>query len=290
MREAAPPPIARERRGAVVLCGGRSTRMGRDKASLPFGRETLLERVVRIVADAVAEVVVVARPGQELPPLPDAVRLIRDEVEDRGPLGGLGPGLRASRADAVFATACDAPFVSPRVIDVLFSRLGACDVAVAETDGFTHPLCAVYRTKLAASVERLVAEGRLRPVFLYDTAPTVRVPETELRTADEELRCLVNCNTPEAYEAALAMRRPSVSVELFDVARKLAGRARLDVEAASLGDAMREIAARCPPLGRELAATEHWRFSLNGARFVEDPATPLADGDSLLVLSAQAGG
>lgn len=177
--------------------------MGRDKATLAFGDETLLQRVVRIVSAAVDDVVVVARPGQELSALPPNVRVARDEVEDRGPLGGLGPGLRASRADAVFATGCDAPFVSRAVIDLLFDRLGANDAAVTETGGFSHPLCAVYRKRVATVVDRLVAENRLRTADLLDLVPTVRVTEDELRAVDPDLASLVNCNTPQAYEAAL---------------------------------------------------------------------------------------
>jgi molybdenum cofactor guanylyltransferase len=282
--------MSESERGAVVLAGGRSTRMGRDKASLPFGHETLLQRVVRVLADCVAEVVVVARPGQDLPEMPRDVRLAHDEVEDRGPLGGLAPGLRASRAEAVFATACDAPFVDPRVVELLFARLGVADVSVAEAQGFTHPLCAVYRTRIAPQIDGLVAAERLRPVFLFDLVRTVRVTQPELVAIDPELRFLANCNTPEAYAAALAARRPQLRVEFFDVARRLAGREALLVDAATLGEALHEISVRLPDLGRELAAPRHFRFSRNGELFVEDPATPLADGDSLLLLSAQAGG
>ena len=178
--------------------------MGRDKASLPFGDETLPQRVVRIVSASVGDVVVVARAGQELPALPRDVRVVRDELDDRGPLGGLGPGLRASRADAVFATGCDAPFLAPALIDLLFDRLSDRDAAVAETDGRPHPLCAVYRTRIATVVGRLVADGRLRATDLAGLVPTVRVTEDELRAADPDLACLVNCNTPESYAAALA--------------------------------------------------------------------------------------
>jgi molybdopterin-guanine dinucleotide biosynthesis protein A len=264
--------------------------MGRDKATLPFGKETLLQRVVRRVSPFAPDVVVVARAGQELPPLPDAVRVARDEVEDQGPLGGLSPGLRASRADAAFVTACDAPFVGAAVIDLLFDRLGTNSIAVAEAEGFAHPLCAVYRTSVAAEVGRLIAAGRLRPAFLFDVVPTVKVTEPELRAVDPDLAALANCNTPEAYDAALARRTPLVRVELYDVARRLAGRERIDVDAATLGDVVRELSAACPALGRELTAAAHWRFSLGGERFVDDPRTSMADGDSLLVLSAQAGG
>ena len=178
--------------------------MGRDKATLPFGGETLLVRAVRNVSNCVDDVVVVARRGQELPALPADVRVVFDETDDRGPLGGLGPGLRAVRAPAAFVTSCDAPFVSRAVIDLLFARLGTGDAAVAESGGFTHPLCAVYRATCAATIDRLVAENRLRAADLVDVFSAVRVGETELRAVDPELLALSNCNTPESYAAALA--------------------------------------------------------------------------------------
>ena len=178
--------------------------MGRDKASLPFGDETLLQRVVRLVGGVVHDVVVVARPGQELPALPATVRVTYDDVPDQGPLGGLVPGLRETRADAVFATSCDVPFLAPSLVEFLFGRLGEHAVAVAEAEGFTHPLCAVYRTDVRPRLEALLAAGRLRPVFLYDEVATLRVGEDELRSVDPDLLSLANLNTPDAYEAALA--------------------------------------------------------------------------------------
>lgn len=191
------------RRGALVLCGGRSTRMGRDKATLPFGREVLLQRVVRLVAQAVADIVVVARRDQALPVLPDDVRVVHDEVEDQGPMGGLLPGLAASRADAVYATGCDVPFLRPQVVDLLFARLEDHDVAVADADGHLHPLAAVYRVAVRRRLGDLFTEGRRRPRDLYERVDTVRIGEGELRVIDPELATLANLNTPEAYEAAL---------------------------------------------------------------------------------------
>ena len=192
------------RRGAVVLCGGRSVRMGRPKALLPFGNETLLQRVVRIVDEVVGDVVVVRHEGQELPELPAHVLVVDDEVDDQGPLGGLIPGLKASDADAVFATGCDVPFLQPAFIEALFTAIGTNGIAVAETEGFTHPLAAVYRTSTWPVMAQLLAAGRRRPVFLFDEVNTTRVTDEQLRLVDPELRSLENVNTPEAYEAALA--------------------------------------------------------------------------------------
>ena len=95
-------------RGGIVLCGGRSTRMGLDKATLPFGPERMLQRVVRLLGEAVDVIVVVAAPGQELPPLPGSVRLARDQRESRGPLEGLFAGLGAlpPGIEAAYATSC----------------------------------------------------------------------------------------------------------------------------------------------------------------------------------------
>jgi molybdopterin-guanine dinucleotide biosynthesis protein A len=271
--------------------------MGRDKAALPFRGEALLQRVVRRVRAAVSDVVVVARPGQDVPALPADVRVVRDEVEDKGPLGGLAPGLRASRADAVFACACDAPFVGAAAIAHVFDRLGAADVAIVEEAGRPCPLFAVYRPSVAARIERLISEGRLRPVYLLDEAPSVRIDAEELRAADPDLRSLVNCNTAEAYDAALAAAGPTVRVEFFDVARLRAGVASVDVEGRTLGEAMADAASRLPGIVPEIVAdpragalSPHFRASLGGRRFVESPSTPLADGDSVLLVSAQAGG
>jgi molybdopterin converting factor small subunit len=83
-----------------------------------------------------------------------------------------------------------------------------------------------------------------------------------------------------------------IRVELFDLARRRAGRALLEVEAATLGEALRRVAETCPDLAAlaDPGQLRLWRVSLNGERFVEDPGTPLADGDALLVMSAQSGG
>src|SRR5438132_1025759 len=102
-----------DRVGGIVLCGGRSKRMGRAKAWLPFAGEIMLPRVTRLVGEAVEPVVVVAAPEQELPALPPGVTVVRDAERDRGPLQGLAAGLTAlaGRADAAFLSSCDVPFL-----------------------------------------------------------------------------------------------------------------------------------------------------------------------------------
>ena len=283
-----------ERRG-VVLCGGRSRRMGRDKAWLPFDRERLLQRAVRVVGTAVDSVSVVARPGQDLPKLPPHVTVLRDDIPDQGPLGGLVPALRDSGDAPCFVTSCDAPLLRPAVLDLLFSSLGDADVAVAEAEGYTHPLCAVYRPSVRAIVEAMMAAGRLRPIFLYDEVPTVRVGEDALRAVDPALDCLRNVNDADAYEAALARAFPAIRVELYDLARARAATAGVTVRAATLGGALLALADAHPTLVPDVLDADgglapHWRASLGGERFVDDPATPLPPDTPILLLSALAGG
>lgn len=194
----------------VVLCGGQSTRMGRDKAVLPFGPELMVQRVVRILGEVVAPIVVVAAADQWLPPLPRDVMVARDEHKSRGPLEGLHAGLlklTAERPDSVaaFVTSCDVPLLAPQFVREMIAWLGTSDIAVPVDDQFPHPLAGVYRLSVLPHVEALLEADRLRPAFLFDRAATNRVRVAELRVADPQLWSLKNCNRPEDYEEALRL-------------------------------------------------------------------------------------
>jgi len=188
----------------IVLCGGKSTRMGSSKALLPFGPETMLQRVVRLVREVAEPIVVVAALDQELPELPRSVIVTRDERQARGPLEGLRAGLKAlpSDVDAAYVTSCDVPLLVPDFAREMLDLARGYDVAVMEIDGFTHPLSAVYRRSTLPFVEDLLAKDRLRPVFLFEAVKTRRVRPEEI-TSDPDLRTLRNLNTPEDYERAL---------------------------------------------------------------------------------------
>jgi molybdopterin-guanine dinucleotide biosynthesis protein A len=191
--------------GGIVLCGGRSSRMGRPKAWLPFGPELLLQRVVRLLREVVEPIVVVAAPDQEVPPLLEGVLLTRDENEYLGPLNGLAAGLTAldGRAGAAYLSSCDVPFLDPAFVRRVVAGLGDCDICLPEVGGFRHPLSAAYRLVVRPVVEELVAAGRLRPVFLIERLPTRVLMEPDFAEADPRLQSLRNVNTPEAYDQAL---------------------------------------------------------------------------------------
>ena len=163
----------------IVLAGGRSSRMGTPKAALEWHGSTLLRRVVGVVARAVDGPVVVARaPGQALPELPDGVELVEDAREGHGPLQGLAAGLAAvrDRAPAAYASSTDVPLLHPRFIHRVLAALDDdVDVVLPDVGGFRHPLAALYRTELADVVERLIAEDRMRPAFLFEACRVRRL-------------------------------------------------------------------------------------------------------------------
>jgi molybdenum cofactor guanylyltransferase len=201
--------------GGIVLCGGKSTRMGTSKAMLPFGTETMLQRVVRLLGSVVTPIVVVSARSQPVPILPGYARIARDEQEERGPLEGLRAGLAAlpESVDAAYVTGCDAPLLVPAFVTVMVELLGDHDIAVMEIDGFTHPLSAVYRRAILPHVQTLLADDRLRPAYLFDALKTRRVRPAEVVSVDPELLTLRNLNTPEEYRDALKQlgRAPSSS-------------------------------------------------------------------------------
>ena len=101
----------------IILCGGKSSRMGRAKWSLPVGHENCLQRTIRILQDIVAPIVVVAAEDQNITGLPEGVTLVRDEIPEKGPLAGLSAGFDAlissSSINSAYVTACDVPLLKP---------------------------------------------------------------------------------------------------------------------------------------------------------------------------------
>lgn len=180
--------------------------MGEPKAWLPFGVETSLQRVVRIVSQVVQQIAVVAAPHQPLPDLPDEVLIVRDPREGLGPLAGIALGLETLSAGctSAFVCGCDTPLLQPAFINAMFERLGDNDLAVPFSGDFYHPLGGVYRTSLAARAWELVDANQLRPLFLIQQVHAVKVPVEDLRLVDPQLDSLENMNTPEDYTRLLA--------------------------------------------------------------------------------------
>src|SRR4051794_177556 len=124
----------------IVLCGGQSSRMGRPKAWLPFGDELMVSRVVRLLAEVVSPIIIVAADGQDVPPLLADVLLVHDPAPGRGPLQGLAAGLSAldAVADAAYVSSCDVPLLRPAFVRRMIDLLGDHATCVPHIDDRLH--------------------------------------------------------------------------------------------------------------------------------------------------------
>jgi molybdopterin-guanine dinucleotide biosynthesis protein A len=246
--------------------------MGTPKAGLDWHGTTLLRRTCGIVArGAGGPVVVVRAPDQTLPALPRDVRVVDDAREGKGPLQGLLAGLEAVDTDVAFVASTDMPFLHPQFVAAVCAGARHADAAVPHLGGYRQPLAAAYRTALAPLVAELVEQDRMKPAFLFDRC------ETRWLTALPHPESVRNLNTREDYEAALAEPEPEVRVRGFGPVKRPPG----SVRAATLGAAA---------LASGIALDPHVLAALNGDQIARDPGEPLAEGDEVAFMAADAGG
>ena len=266
----------------IVLWGGRSSRMHRPKALLPWRGRSMLENAVSVLGEVVDEVIGVSAPDLALPPL--GARVVHDREPGLGPLAGIREGLEAATSEFAFVTSTDAPFLTAEVV----AQLLACGKAVAaESEGFVETLCAVYPCALAPVATDLLDAGRMRPLFLLEAADFLRLPAAELC----DPRAVRGLNSPAAYLAAVREVEPDAraTLELLGNARCSAGWSAREVPVGTLG----EILAGAET-GLELCTKQglakHYLASLDGREFVRDLELPVGSGETVLLLDALAGG
>jgi molybdopterin-guanine dinucleotide biosynthesis protein A len=300
---------APEKRGAVILAGGRSSRMGQAKALLPIDGKPLIAHLVQTFTEMFADIVVAAAPEQELPPLP--VALVRDEIAYQGPVSGIYHGLSAARCSLNFVVSCDILFPSISLISYLLSQADGYEAVVPYWEQRFQPLFAVYRKTVVPFLQDQLQRGELRPVFLYEKVPTRKVAEEEIRRFDPEGLSFLNMNTPEDYQSALNLWRNSgrgsapgaeaicCTVELFGVARLRAKTATVALELpreATLGQVFLALAERLPSLVGYVIAPDKTSLvsghacNINGRSFVHNSGVKITSGDRIFLISADAGG
>jgi molybdopterin-guanine dinucleotide biosynthesis protein A len=192
--------------GGLVLCGGRSRRMGADKAWLPFGEEYLLQRVVRVVKEIAGPVVVAASQGQVLPLLPGGVAVTRDVYENAGPLAGLSVGLAAleDSCDTTLVVACDHPLITPDFLASLIWSLRRDDSAIVPMRGDRHyALLAAYRVWVRRHVDANLKARRYRLVDFLNECNATMIDIADLCDDAVDTGVFMNVNEPTAYEQAL---------------------------------------------------------------------------------------
>jgi molybdenum cofactor guanylyltransferase len=217
---------------AVILAGGRSSRMGLPKAALPFGRSTILERLIDTLSGAFAEIIVVAAPLRDEPfsidrtlqaranrtdraaatdPInrDDLVNLIieRDDAAFEGPVRALRRGLARSQGEIVFACSCDLPLLRPELASALCAMLiEGDDALIPQIGGMLQPLCAAYRRqRAAAALAAMETAGEKRLTIIAERLKVRTLDVTALRKIDPDLRSFLNVNTADDYARALRL-------------------------------------------------------------------------------------
>lgn len=204
---------------AVILAGGRSRRLGRDKAAEPFAGEPLLRRVIRRAAAGVSVnanadagvgnvdvVVVVADVARAAAlPLPPGTRTVVDAFPGSGPLGGIYTGLEAARTEWSLVVACDLPFLSPPLLRYLAGLRDGVDIVAPIIDGRLEPTHALYSRRCRPAIAARLQAGQLKTADLFDDVTVRYVDETEMRRFDPELLSFFNINRPADLARALQL-------------------------------------------------------------------------------------
>ena len=189
---------------AFILAGGKSSRMGRDKAFLQLRDETLLAHALKL-AGAVTEEVRIVGDATKFSPFG---RVVEDVYRNRGPLGGIHAALSASSTDLNLMLAVDLPFVDADFLQYLLSRAreSTAIVTLPRAAGGLQPLCAVYRRPFAEIAEEALRNGRNKIDSLFAKAGTCVIEDDELVRAGFSSEMFHNLNTPDDLKKAQSSR------------------------------------------------------------------------------------
>jgi molybdopterin-guanine dinucleotide biosynthesis protein A len=195
---------------AVLIAGGKSRRMGRDKRFLSLMGKTLFHRTLDALEEVFRDIIIVL--AEPIPDLDVRNRqVVFDAIPCCGSLGGLYTGLTTTELPRVFAVACDMPFLNPRLIRYVAEFDGSADIVVAELATGLHPMHAVY-SKKCQPVLRAMAERhdlKIQKLFLEGSLRIRVLREGDLAPIDPGLRSFQNVNTPEDLALAESLLPPS---------------------------------------------------------------------------------
>jgi len=183
----------------IILAGGKSRRMGRNKAFIDSGGVPFFERVYRVFKEIFSEIIIVT--NDVLPFERYEAILQRDIILNKGALGGLYTGLLHSSNYQAFCSACDMPFLNPRVIEYMTQERDEYDVIVPKTHDGLHPLHAIYSKKCLNPMRQLLDRDDLRIVDFFGQVRVRYIEEMEIREFDPHMRSVINVNTEEEMEA-----------------------------------------------------------------------------------------
>lgn len=180
----------------VILVGGKSLRMGRDKALLKLGGVPLYARMLQALERIFVDVILVGDRGDRFSA---CGRPVYPDIYPGSALGGLFSGLFHARTEYIFVASCDTPFPNEALIRHICSSVGASDAVVPISADGLEPLFAVYHKTCLSPMKQLLERGTFRIRELYQTTNVCYVDETEIARYDESGKSFVNINTPEEF-------------------------------------------------------------------------------------------
>ena len=289
---------------AIVLAGGMSRRLGRNKALEDVGGQPLILRVLDRLAEVADDAVVVvngAKRAGDLP-LPGSAQVVIDRYAGSGPLGGIYTGLSACSQQWGLVAACDMPFLNATLWQDILARRRGHDAVVPILDGRPEPTHAAYSKECLPRIEERLEAGDLKIARFLDDVRVAWTPQARVEALDPGRLSFFNVNTQEDLDRARELATPTavgLTVELFGSARLLAGRREVEVTVpghSTIREIVSALASTVPDLVGEVvredgtALEESYVFNLNGEGFLEEGAISLSPGDRVLLFSSQAGG
>jgi molybdopterin-guanine dinucleotide biosynthesis protein A len=187
----------------VILAGGRSRRMGRDKALLPFGPGLLIERVIEVVQQVTTDVILITNTPERYRHF--GLPMFSDVIPEAGSLGGVYTGLVSAKTPYSLCLACDMPFVKPAFLRYLCDTTADADVVIPRNAAAFQPLCAIYAQTCRESIRHNIEADQLAITSFFDEV-RVRVIGAELLARYDPTDIMFfNANTPQEYETARLM-------------------------------------------------------------------------------------
>jgi molybdopterin-guanine dinucleotide biosynthesis protein A len=185
----------------VILSGGKSTRMGTDKAFLEIEGKRLIDRITLMFRDIFREVILVT--NTPLDYLDQDCIIASDIFKNKGALGGIYTGLFYASFDHAFISACDMPFLNRSFIEHMIECVDKYDIVVPEAPDGLQPLHAIYSKRCLSPIKKLMDADNLKITDFYKGLKTMVIREEDIKTFDQKGRMFMNVNTREDLEQIL---------------------------------------------------------------------------------------
>ena len=192
----------------AIIAGGKSRRMGRDKAFLDLGGKTLIERVITASADlGQSQTLLITNKPDEYRHL--GLEMYTDILPDKGSLGGIYTALTQAAHPAVLVLACDMPFIKTELLRFMIAQLDeATDIVVPRVEGYPQGMHAIYRTTCLPPIREQLQANRLKIIRFYGKMRVRYLDEADYAPYDAEGRSFTNLNTPAELERARELIQP----------------------------------------------------------------------------------